>query len=935
MGLTTALNSSISSLRVNQEALGVISGNIANANSENYTRQVIIQSAEVLNGASSGVQIDGIDRIVDNFLAESARRQVSNVGKAESIDKYFDRISLFVGQPGEDNSLNAYVDNFFTSLSDLANNPDVASLRRSALDQGVILANKISELAGNLENVRFNIDQEISNNVSSINTLLADISSLNTSIREAKRIGGNSNALLDKRDGLLTEITKIVDVQTTFNDFGEVSLSFNGGEILSPGQTFSLQYAGAGSAESFAVDSPIGAITVVEFDFQGNPVGTPRVIVSSSTDTPPLTPVFNSGALKGLLEMRDEEIPLITAQLDELAVNIKDSFNAIHNKGAGFPPPTKLTGVNAFTIDQNFAFGGDVRVGLVNLDGTPVSDAFGSGGLPPLTIPLSQYTGANGLGRMNSQEFIQEFNNYYGSPPTEIVTQGPFRDIDIAAISSNISSVEATGNIAFVGNAGVGDTIDIDGTTFTFVANGTASGATTIELGLTLGETIDEVVTVLNNSTLGTVASATYSQNAAGDTLIVTHDTSGTAPNGVYTLDADVTNGGGTANINGVGAGANPAASALGLGTGTAGVNANSAFQFDLELSNHTGGDATVEILEVLIDGNPTGQTMAASTVVAGERTRTGYNGQSISVTLPGTQGEGGSNTLSVQVRTTDSAGIQTIATIDYVIDIPDPSTDIQNDRYGFNIISAGVANIVAQNNNDAFAVARFVDANGIKILETDTLTEGFLEIETDKGSYGIVFDELNSAELGEAGVAATATNKGFSNFFGLNDFFVSSRTTKGSAYNLKVRDEFKDDPSKLATGSLSLSNQPTTVGSSPVYTYELGLGSNQTVTELAALRTASIEFSPAGSLPQLNLSFVQYTAEILSNTVVNSNIAATNIEQENLLFTTFTDRIDSASGVNIDEELANTIIYQNNYTASARLVSIVSELFDSLINTF
>jgi len=935
MGLTTALNSSISSLRVNQQALGVISDNIANANSENYTRQVVIQSAEVLNGESSGVRIDGIDRVVDNFLNESARRQVANVGKAEVIDKYYDRISLFVGQPGEDNSLNAYVDNFFTSLSDLANNPDVASLRRSALDQGVILADKISELAGNLENVRFNIDQEISNNISSINTLLNDITSLNESIREAKRIGGSSNALLDRRDGLLEEVTKLVDVQTTFNDFGEVSLSFNGGEILNPGQFFELQYSGAGSQESFALDLPIGPVTVIEYDSQGRQIGTPRTIVSSSTDTPPLTPVFSSGSLKGLLEMRDFEIPQITAQLDELAVNIKDSFNAIHNNGSGYPPPTKLTGVNAFTIDQNFQFGGNVRVGLVNLDGSPVTDAFGTGGLPPLTIPLSQYTGSNGLGRMDVQEFVEEFNNYYGGPPAQIVTQGPFRDIDLVAVSSNISSVEATGNIEFTGNPGVGDTIDIDGTTFTFVANGTPSGATTIELGLTLGTTIDEVVSVLNNSALGTVPDATFSQNAAGDTLIITHDTSGTAVNGTYTIDADVTNGGGTANINGVGAAANPAASALGVGTGTAGVNANGAFQFDLELSNLTGGDATVEILEVSIDGNPTGQTMAASTVTAGTRTRTSYNGQSISVTMPGTQGEGGSNTLSVQIRTTDSAGIQTTSTIDYVIDIPDPNVSVLNNRYGFNAISAGTATAVTQNNNNAFAVARFVDADGNAINVNDTVTEGFLEIESDKGQYGIVFDELDSAELGEAGVASTATNKGFSNFFGLNDFFVSSKTTKGSAYNLKVRDDYADDPSKLATGSLSISNQPTTVGSTPVYTYELGLGSNQTVTNLAALRSASIAFSPAGSLPQLNLSFVQYTAEILSSTVVSSNIAATNNEQEKLLFTTFTDRIESASGVNIDEELANTIIYQNNYTASARLVSIVSELFDSLIQTF
>ena len=47
---------------------------------------------------------------------------------------------------------------------------------------------------------------------------------------------------------------------------------------------------------------------------------------------------------------------------------------------------------------------------------------------------------------------------------------------------------------------------------------------------------------------------------------------------------------------------------------------------------------------------------------------------------------------------------------------------------------------------------------------------------------------------------------------------------------------------------------------------------------------------------------------------------------------TQFERDADGVRGVNLDEELANTIIYQNAYSASARVITVANQFFDALI---
>jgi len=926
MSLDTALTSSLSSLRVNQEAISLIAQNIANAGSENYTRLKVTQVSEVVNGRAAGAKIAGVERVIDDYLVSAARSQISRVGNAETIKSYLDRTEFLFGQPGADNSINSFIDDFFSSLSDFANSPEQGFLRSNALERGVALAQKISDTATGLEQIRFAADQEIVTTVERLNSLMGKMANNNAAISEAEVSGGDKNPLFDFRDQLLSEISSIIDVNITVANTGEVTLFTAKGELLTPTQKSIIQYSPAPSVNSLIDGDTLGAIEAVLLDPDGNPSDSKTLLVSASNATTKEIN-FASGSFRALLDLRDTEIPKMLSQLDELAETLKDSFNAIHNDGIGFPPPKSLTGTSELFASEEHFFSGDFRIAILGPDGRPVPTAYTNGGnLPPLTIDLSSLNGGNGAGTSNVQDIINEINTYFG-PPTNKVSLGDLDDIKIAAVSDSITTVAASGTVDFVSNPAIGNTLTIDGIVFTFKDDGLASSGTNIEIQNTLSATLAEVATVLNKVGSGPVAAATYTSNL--NTLTVVNDTAGSAGN-AFTLDTNV-----------AGALVNAAAPP---GTLVGGTDASGTFEFDFEFTNISGSNSTFEVLAVTVDNGAAGLVgtlpadFDAFTAQPGERVRTdreGFNNDSITIDLTGsTLGEGGVHTVSIQVQVTDSLGTVTTDTINYQLIIPDPTDDIRNRRYIAGSISgSGDATFLLPTSSQRFATAKMVDATGKEITNGEP---GFLKIETNITGYGIAIDEMDSQEKGVFGnTTIEATNRGLSHFTGLNDFFESGSALKNSAVNLAVRTAYAADPALLATGELTLSNQPADPTDNPIYTYEIGVGSNQLVSRLAEIGQSRISFDAAGTISATSTTLSGYATEIISFSALKNSNATEQVDQEKLLFDGFKKKIETISGVNVDEELANTIIFQNNYAASARMVNLISELFDTLLKAF
>ena len=184
-------------------------------------------------------------------------------------------------------------------------------------------------------------------------------------------------------------------------------------------------------------------------------------------------------------------------------------------------------------------------------------------------------------------------------------------------------------------------------------------------------------------------------------------------------------------------------------------------------------------------------------------------------------------------------------------------------------------------------------------------------------------------------------SNLGFSQYFALNNFFQSNNLTAtgdsvaGSAANLKVVQSLQDNPGLVSLGSLVQNTQPISSTAPPNLTFVRSPGDNSIIQQLASLSTAIINFPTSGGLGATSQTLGGYSISIIGATSSNAATATTNQTNAQTLLTGFQKQASTISGVNLDQELANTVIYQNAYSASARIITVTSTLFDALLASF
>ncbi len=914
-GLTSSLKSLVDSLNVNQATMSVISDNIANVNTVGYTRKIVAQETKVAGGTVSGVSITEIRRAIDDFLINASRNQTSKVSEAATKNAYHDRIQQFtLGDPGSSFTIGSSLNNFFGKLSDFANDASSPVKANLVVTAARDFAESISTISTGIQNERFNADKDLQSTVGELNSILGNLKDINGAIKENYLVQGNLQALYDARDNELMKLQNIIDADINFDSIGQVTASLGNTEILSPSQSYEVVYTRASNIENLINGAPFNPITVVALDDNGERTNKVETYFSGNGGQAEIDDLKN-GKLKALLELRDTELPEIISQLDMLAYTFADQFNEIHNGGTAYPPPQQLTGVESFKLSDTFNFQGTTRITLVDELGKPLTGRYGEE-LVPLEINFDEFNGGEGKGTASVQAIIDEINNYYGTQAAQIANVGPAQDIKIAGVSENITSVKSTGTITFSGQPTAGQNIVINGVTVTFVS-GVPSG-NQVQIGANLTSTLNNLTGFLNTSANASLNVATYSNNNTA--MTVKYDAAGTTGN-AFTLTA------GTASAVATASGA----------TLAGGADASGNFEFDFDFTNLSddGGAITFDVTSISINGGASSAvTFGAFTQEAGKRSRTDMNGiinDSINVDLTGLGlEEGDTFTISAVIAVTDADGNVTNETVTFQLTVPDPETgSTLNKRYAATAVSgSGGGEIVTANSNSSFLAASLVDANGNQISSGSS---GFLKLNGANSNIRISIDQLDSKEVGTFGVAdaeATATNRGFSHFFGMNNFFTFGDELKNSSVNLDIRSDILRTPTNLATGRAQQSPQ---TGVTAKYSYEIGAASNQAVKDLITLRDININFKAAGSLPTLSTTIGGYATELYNFAASLANSASSDFDKETLLGNSLKQKVDDVSGVNMDEEIANTIKIQNSYNASAKVLSMIREMFKTL----
>ena len=401
-------------LQAHQSAMSVASNNIANVNTEGYSRQRIMLSA----GRSlvtpqgilgSGVNIQGIERIHSNFIEQQLLNERPNFYQYEFKSTALHFIEDIFGEPS-DFGLTRNLEDFFDSFHDLANDPEITTTRIIVREKAVSLKNSFRRINRQLTDYQQQLNKELGKKVEEVNRLTSQVAHLNEKIVNEEVSGGNANDLRDKRSLLLDELSKLVDVKTIENASGGINVIVGGRHLVVDTQTQEL---------ALSVESATAIGPKVVFKNGGQVAG------------------ISNGSIKGILDTRDTHVADYLVQLDELAVNLAQQVNAIHSTGYNLDG---ITGTDLF--DANVTGAADIDLNpaiLADANLIAASDALNEPGNNNTALSLANLQDSL---VMNDGDFT--FSDFYNSLISSIGSQAQESDFFQDSFAITVEKLEFT-----------------------------------------------------------------------------------------------------------------------------------------------------------------------------------------------------------------------------------------------------------------------------------------------------------------------------------------------------------------------------------------------------------------------------------------------------------------------------------------------------------
>ena len=326
-----ALDISVTGLNAFRTALATVSNNIANANTEGYSRQEVqinSRTPQPFSGGfiGSGAFVNNIQRVESEFLSNQVRVASSESQRLNTFNTQSGRVDNLLGDAA--GSLSPSLQNFFNSIQDLSNDATSSSARQVVLSSGESLVNRLQNIEGQFATIDRDIDSEIRNSIREVNSIAVNIADLNQKIIEARNfVTGDQqpNELLDQRDQLLLDLSKFVSVQTVEQQDGAFNVFIGTGQSLVVGNR---------AQELLATNDPADSEqTQISF-------------LSGSTQID-ITSQITGGSLAGLLDFRSQQLGSIRNELGRVATVLAGTFNEQHRAGQ---TATGALGSDFFTV---------------------------------------------------------------------------------------------------------------------------------------------------------------------------------------------------------------------------------------------------------------------------------------------------------------------------------------------------------------------------------------------------------------------------------------------------------------------------------------------------------------------------------------------------------------------------------------------------------
>lgn len=306
----------ISGLKAQQTALSVTGHNIANAGTEGYSRQTIEfneKTPQFIGGqwSGSGVNVDSVKRVYDQFLTGQMQRDTSAFNKYDALAINASQVDSLLADSGT--GVQPGLERMFGALQSVVDDPSSLPARQVLISEANGLVDRFTTINDRLNAQSNIVNGQMAGVAKEITNLGKSIAELNEQIQVALASSGGKqpNDLMDQRDKLITDLSKLVQVDTIEQDGSSVNVFIGRGQALVIGNNANELIAASGSVDP----TRLGL-----FFKQGDGV---QEVTSEIT----------GGQLGGMLEFREQVLETTIKSLGRVAMSINEAFNKQHHLG--------------------------------------------------------------------------------------------------------------------------------------------------------------------------------------------------------------------------------------------------------------------------------------------------------------------------------------------------------------------------------------------------------------------------------------------------------------------------------------------------------------------------------------------------------------------------------------------------------------------------
>lgn len=328
-GLINALNSARTSLEVNQKSIEITGNNIANVNTEGYSRQkAVLETYPAMNFGDffigQGVKITNVSREHDVFIERQIKQKAVDYGYQDALTRPLSELERVLTIT-EDN-ISTDIDNFFDSLQELTADPSDLVQRNNVILQGEVLATSFNNVINDLDAIQQNINNTILSKLDEVNAQLREIADLNERIYSIEIRGQMANSARDQRDMVARNLAMTVGAQSIEDNNGMLAVSLPGGLPLVQG-LMPMRLVADTSGNQMTLQLEAGGVL--------------RNLNERNL----------GGGFQSLIEVRDTLIPELTGELDKLAYELSVQINLQHQAGGALD---SSTGNLFFSVPPNY-----------------------------------------------------------------------------------------------------------------------------------------------------------------------------------------------------------------------------------------------------------------------------------------------------------------------------------------------------------------------------------------------------------------------------------------------------------------------------------------------------------------------------------------------------------------------------------------------------